>query len=320
MNAPTRLGLYGAGLGVAFVAAFGLSGALVPPSAVTAWADRAHSQPHGGGDDMGMGATAHGGDELKGQSLSAHGYVLSPIAAPRTPGEPGRLSFRVETTAGAPVTTFATAHDKQLHLVVVRSDGTGYRHVHPTLDTATGTWSIPWTWSAAGTYRAYADFATTGSSAQSATLTRAVEVAGSYVPVASTPSRTDTVDGFDVAVAGDLVAGASSPLTVSVTRDGKPVTTLQPYLGAFGHLVALREGDLTYLHVHAEGTAPRAGDVAGPDIAFAAEAPTAGRYLRYLDVQVDGPVHTARFVRDAAPGAHAGTPGSNSSTDTHSGH
>lgn len=320
MNAPTRLALYGAGLAVAFATAFGVSGALVPPSAVTAWAEQAHSQPHTGGDGMDMGATAAGSKDLKGLSLSAHGYVLSPITAPRTTGEAGRLSFRVETTAGTPVTSFATSHDKQLHLVVVRADGSGYRHVHPSLDTSTGTWSIPWRWDAAGTYRAYADFATTGKDAQAATLTRALEVTGSYTPVATMLSRTDSVDGFDVAVEGDLVAGASSRLTISVTRDGRPLTTLQPYLGAFGHLVALREGDLAYLHVHAEGSAPKAGQLSGPAIAFAAEAPTAGRYLLYLDFQVDGQVHTAQFVLDAAPGTPAVSHGAGASSDSHGGH
>src|SRR5699024_11235811 len=51
-------------------------------------------------------------------------------------------------------------------------------------------------------------------------------------------------------VEGDLTAGEASQLTMTVTRDGEPVTELEPYLGAFGHLVALRDGDLAYLHVH----------------------------------------------------------------------
>ena len=80
------------------------------------------------------------------------------------------------------------------------------------------------------------------------------------------------------------------------------MTTLEPYLGAFGHLVALREGDLAYLHVHAEGDEPQARDTAGPEIGFAAEAPTADRYLLYLDFQVDGQVQTAEFVIDAEHG------------------
>ena len=44
--------------------------------------------------------------------------------------------------------------------------------------------------------------------------------------------------------------GQESELTLSVSRDGRPVTDLQPYLGAYGHLVVLRDGDLAYLHAH----------------------------------------------------------------------
>ena len=41
------------------------------------------------------------------------------------------------------MTGFTTSHEKQLHLIVVRTDGTQFRHVHPTMD-ADGTWSLPW--------------------------------------------------------------------------------------------------------------------------------------------------------------------------------
>ncbi len=70
------------------------------------------------------------------------------------------------------------------------------------------------------------------------------------------PPRTSArrrVDGYTVSLKGDLAPGADSALTLSVSRGGKPVTDLDPYLGAFGHLVALRTGDLAYLHVHPEG-------------------------------------------------------------------
>ncbi|MDK8252667.1 hypothetical protein QP834_16880, partial [Enterococcus faecalis] len=83
------------------------------------------------------------------------------------------------------------------------------------------------------------------------TLTRAIEVAGDFTPLETEAQTTDEVDGYTVSLNGDLTAGTSSELTISVERDGQPVTTLEPYLGAFGHLVALREGDLAYLHVHA---------------------------------------------------------------------
>ncbi len=89
---------------------------------------------------------------------------------------------------------------------------------------------------------------------------------------------------------------------MTISRAGEPVTELEPYLGAFGHLVALRDGDLAYLHVHPHGDEPQAGETSGPEIVFEATAPTQGRYLLYLNFQVDGEVHTAPLVIDTAIG------------------
>ena len=67
--------------------------------------------------------------------------------------------------------------------------------------------------------------------------------------------------------------------------------------------------------------APTAGQLAGPQVRFATTAPTPGRYLLYLDFQVDGAVHTATFVLDAPTGTPAPTPDSTApSADPHAGH
>ncbi|MGK9220992.1 MULTISPECIES: heavy-metal-associated domain-containing protein [unclassified Microbacterium] len=330
MNAGARLALYGAGLVAAFGAAFGVAAAVAPDAVVTAWNEEDKVDGHGGGhttaptdgtasdgaqSESAHGAPgdgAHGAHAPQGVTLSADGYTLTAVAAPSGAGEQGELSFQILDSAGEPLTSYAIEHEKELHLIVVRSDGAHFRHVHPELDAHTGAWSIPWSWEAAGTYRVYADFTPAGDGAQGLTLARSVEVAGDYTPVSAEPSRVDEVGGYTVELAGDLAPGAAQELTLSITRDGEPVTALEPYLGAFGHLVALRQGDLAYLHVHPEGAEPGADDLGGPEIAFAAEAPTAGRYLLYLDFQVDGQVHTAEFVLDAgeaAPGhghAHSG--------------
>jgi hypothetical protein len=217
------------------------------------------------------------------------------------------MSFVILDPAGMPLIDYATVHDKQLHLIVVRSDGQHFAHLHPTLDTTTGRWSTPWTWSAAGTYRVFTDFQPAGADKPKVTLTRTVEVAGTLTPVRPAPRTVDEVDGYTVHLEGALTAGTSRQLTARISRDGTPVTTLQPYLGAFGHLVALRDGDLAYLHVHPEGAEPVPGRNGGPAISFAATAPTTGRYLLYLDFQVDDTVHTATFVLDA-PGGDDTTP------------
>ncbi|MFD1049659.1 hypothetical protein ACFQ1S_31095, partial [Kibdelosporangium lantanae] len=99
-----------------------------------------------------------------------------------------------------------------------------------------------------------------------------------------------TVDGYDVTLTGDLRAGRSSTVVATVRHNGQ-VTGLEPYLGAYGHLVALRASDLGYLHVHPlERT--------GPEVRFAVEVPTTGRYRLYLDFQHDGVVRTAAFTVD----------------------
>ena len=235
-------------------------------------------------------------------------------------GTTGHLTFRVLDADETPLTRFRTTHEKDLHLIVVRSDGEHFRHVHPQLDAATGTWTVPWTWNAAGTYRVYADF-TPDDGADGLTLTRTVDVAGPLRPVTDRAVTTrDHVDGVDLTLSGDLVAGRESELTVTVTCKGSPVTTLQPYLGAFGHLVALRDGDLAYLHAHPRGAAPEAGTTSGPTIAFVAEPPTPGRYLLYLDVSIDGRVRTAEFVVDAttADGVAPSQDPAGADTHTHS--
>lgn len=311
MNAGTRLGLYGLGVVVAFGGAFGIAGATVPDSAAAAWTEGSELNEH---VPENMESTSAAMNTVNGLALGADGFVLSPIGAPAVPGQPGKMSFQIQDAAGTAVTRYTTAHEKDLHLIVARSDGSEFRHVHPTLDQTTGTWSTPWEWTHAGNYRVFADFTPAG--AEALTLTRTVEVAGDVAPVAQEPSRVDQVDGFSVSVDGELVAGTPSGLTISVARDGEPVTTVEPYLGAFGHLVALREGDLAYVHAHAESQEPRAGDTAGPNIGFTAQAPTAGRYLLYLDFQVDGQVHTAQFVLDAAHGDITDSP-SESHTEGH---
>lgn len=331
MNAPARLALFAAGLAVAFVGAFALAGAIVPASAVADW----QRQAPGTADP---GATDHDADHdpgttdpkdetmttIQGVSLSANGWALSPVEAPAGVGEAGILAFRILDEQGEPLTRFTTTHERELHLIVVRSDGARFEHVHPQLDAQTGVWSIAWEWDAAGSYRVFADFAPAVGDTAGVTLSRTVDVAGDVEPVVATgETRRDQVDGFEVSIEGSLVAGAASQLALTVTKDGRPVAELQPYLGAFGHLVALRDGDLAFLHVHAEGDAPSPGATAGPTIRFVATTPTAGRYLLFLDFQVDGVVRTAEFVLDAAAPSGAATGSvapAPTSTPDHDGH
>lgn len=50
------------------------------------------------------------------------------------------------------------------------------------------------------------------------------------------------MDGYTITLDGGLRAGESNQVLVWLGRDGQPVNDLQLHLGAYGHLVALRQG------------------------------------------------------------------------------
>ncbi|WP_430331391.1 hypothetical protein [Rhodococcus sp. ACT016] len=294
MRTSTTLIAYTGGLAVVFAAALGVGAVTGSPIDMTS----THTDSHAAAAET----TATTDTTVPaGLQVSQDGYTLGEITSPTRAGGPGALAFRILDAAGNPVREYDALHEKQLHLIVVRADTSEFRHVHPTLG-ADGTWSVDWTWPTGGTYRVFADFQATGAPRQ-LTLGRSVDVAGD-LQVAPLPaaSRTATVDDYTVTLDGDLTT-VGGPLTLRVSRDGVPVTELDPYLGAYGHLVALRTGDLAYLHVHPEGEPGDGVTAPGPDVTFHAQAPSVGTYRLFLDFQHEGTVRTAEFTVPVGPTA-----------------
>jgi hypothetical protein len=212
-----------------------------------------------------------------GTATAAGGYAL--VVTATSP-----FTFHVQGPDGAPVTRFAVVHDRPLHLVVVRKDLTGYRHLHPTM-APDGTWTVPLDLPAPGPYRAYADFAALDKAGRQNAV-----VLGTDLPSTAPPApRPSTVDDLAVRYEGTLTVGVAEPLLFRVTRAGAPVA-LQPYLGSYGHLTVVRETDLGYLHIHPDAA------LADGALTFWVAAPSAGTYRMFLDVQVDGVVRPATFT------------------------
>ncbi|MCC8249532.1 DUF748 domain-containing protein [Saccharothrix luteola] len=307
MNTAAKLSAYGA------VLALVAGGAWAAGSAVGPFAAEAAQSGHDGtsgaegaghGDDHGgtVAETARN-DQPAGLASSRGGYTLTPTDTTLTTGTDS-FSFRILGPDGAAVTAFDVEHDKRMHLIAVRRDTSNFRHVHPEM-ASDGTWTVPLSLPDAGSYRVFADFKPTGG--EGVTLGVDVNAAGAFEPRSYEPSRVAEVDGYQVRLDGDLVPGKASSVRLSVSKDGVPVTDLQPYLAAYGHLVALREGDLAYLHVHPEGAPGDGRTPAGPEIAFVAEVPSAGGYRLFLDFQHNGVVRTAEFTVDTG-GDHAEEP------------
>jgi len=240
------------------------------------------------GHDMPPAGSGHPGHEMpdaggghaavKGLVDSQDGYTFVPHS--RELGD--NFAFTITGPGGLPVEDYEVLHDRDLHLIVASRDLQQYAHLHPTRD-AKGQWSVPLSALPSGDYRMFADFKPVN--AEEYTLGVDVTRPGP-VPVATplVPRVTDVVDGLEVTL--DVQGGEA---VITTRRDGKVVTT-EPYLGAAGHLVALRNGDLAYLHVHPLDDTPN-----GP-VRFAVDLPSAGTYALFFDFKVDGVVRTARFV------------------------
>ncbi|MEU7905979.1 hypothetical protein [Actinoplanes sp. NPDC049118] len=263
------------------------------PGGATAPHDDTGTAPHvhnADGTVTGVAGGAGSAENVGGLAVTAAGLTLAPANTAFQAGRRQPFSFRI-VAAGVPVTTYAVVHDKPLHLVVVRRDLSGYQHLHPTM-AADGTWSVDLLLAAPGSYRAIADLtAVVGGRPTPVTLGVDLTVPGTYTPVAlPAPDTRATTDGFTVSYAGQPQTGTAQPLLMTVTGPGGGPAALEPYLGAFGHLVVFREGDVGYVHVHPE---PRPVDGA---VKFWLAAPGPGRYRMFFDFQVAGRVHTAAFT------------------------
>ena len=240
------------------------------------------------------GARSGAGAAVGGLTVTSDGLTMVPAATTFAAGKKQTLSFAIRGAGNAPVTTFAVVHDKPLHLIVVRRDLSGFQHVHPAM-TPDGTWSVPLTFAAPGSYRAIADFtAVVGGQQVPATLGVDLTVPGDYRPVAlPAPVRQAVAGAFQVAYEGEPRIGSTQPLFMTVTTTGRPAR-LEPYLGAFGHLVVMREGDLGYVHVHPEER------LVDGKVKFWLAAPGPGRYRMFFDFQVAGQVHTASWTAEVS--------------------
>ncbi|MGI5423961.1 hypothetical protein [Streptomyces sp. CA-179760] len=308
MNTGLKITTFAAALAATFGTAYGVGQGIGP---VVADAPPKHEdehtrpapEPEGSGGHAGQGTPPAGGLQI-----SEGGYTLDLETPSVTAGQRADLRFTVRDGGGRAVTAYQREHGKELHLIVASRDLATYRHLHPTR-AADGTWSIPVDLPRAGGYRVFADFTPAKKDARNLTLGADLAASGPFRPKELPPaSTTAETNGYEVELAGALRPGRASELNLKVSRAGRPVTDLQPYLGAYGHLVALRSGDLAYLHVHPNGEPGDGKTRPGPDVSFTATAPSTGSYRLFLDFKHDGKVHTVAFTVRAG-GAAAAEPG-----------
>jgi hypothetical protein len=274
MNAGAKLAAYGTTVIAAFGIAYAVGGATEPVGL-----SDAEPTEHSGAMDM--------GDGLPGLAQTASELTLVPATDTQIAGRSAGYEFSILDRDGEAVTDFDIEHTKAMHLIVVRRDFEGFIHDHPTMS-ADGTWSTDLELDQPGIYRVFADFVVDG---DKHTLGTDLFVPGDFdpQPLAEPSDLADAGDGYEVQLDGDLVAAEDSELEFTLRHDGEEITDIPDYLGAKGHLVALRDGDLAYLHVHADEDR----------LVFEADFPTAGAYRLFLQFEHGGQVRTASFTVNA---------------------
>ena len=282
-TARLRLAAIAAALPLLFGGA-ALAGATIEPHGENPTARTTEPEGH-----MSEGAhTANAPDPVRGLAV-AQGDLRVVVEQPELRrGRTETLRFRIVDEHGAAVRDFDDTHEKRMHLILARRDLTGFQHLHPMLD-ADGTWSAAVRLDAAGSYRLFADFSHDD---QPHTLAADLRVDGTadLRPLPAPQPAAVSDDGYDVRVdAGEARPGHGADLRFTITRGGAPIKT-EPYLGAGGHLVALREGDMAFLHVHPMDDGAH----------FAATFPTAGRYRLFLQFKHEGQVQTVAFTQEVS--------------------
>jgi hypothetical protein len=182
------------------------------------------------------------------------------------------------------------AHTRKLHLLVVDPTLTDYHHIHPK-PMPNGEWSFDFTPLKNGRYRVWADVIPVATGKQEYIVADIGMPSKEQATIDQSTAMTSTVDGytFTLALEGEPKAGAAVMGNVTVTKDGKPFTQLEPVMGAFAHVVGFTEDYNSVLHIHPMGKEPTSdAERGGPKLEFHIEPEKAGFVKLFAQVRIDG--------------------------------
>ncbi|HEV2827377.1 MAG TPA: heavy metal-binding domain-containing protein [Pyrinomonadaceae bacterium] len=235
-------------------------------------------------------------------------------------GEETTLRFHIlHPKTGEQVKGFNVIHEMLFHLFIVSKDLEYYEHIHPTQD-PDGSFRINVKLPQAGDYEVYSDFFPVGGTAQ--VIHRSLRVAGAHdahgahnvhssehqflqtslVPDSSLIKSKNGIR-FELKLEpAQPVAGQPMLLKYYLVDEetGLPVKDLQPYLGAWGHTVTIREEATDFLHSHSTKLIPAGSDssklLSGPRVSFNTFFARSGFYRIWSQFQRKDKVITVSFT------------------------
>ena len=221
-------------------------------------------------------------------------YPLDLALKPRAPKphEPLELTFRVKDPAGAPVRKFETVHQKLFHLFIVSQDLEFFVHGHPEL-TGDGSFRYRASLPAPGMYRLLGDYYPAGGTPQ-LTVKSIFVPGGRWQTAHLTPDlATRHAGNTDVELTIEPPAPWAGVKTTLSFRLN-PADGLEPYLGAWAHMLAASDDLIDMIHTHP--FQPGAGAGPEPVVQFNVIFPRARTYRLWVQFQRKGMVNTAVFT------------------------
>lgn len=218
------------------------------------------------------------------------GYTLADLKVPARAGVPGRLSFHIETYQHKPLTRYVTDLTKDMHVYVVSTDFSVYRHVHPVLG-ADGTWRGNLTVPVDGTYRIVTEFTAYKPGGGDQMVLGALRTIGEPRTAVPLPpaSTSATANGLTVTVTKAPTVGYEHQMELGLSKDGK-AAALGTYLGVFAHLSAFDVRTGAIVHMHPLGPPVEKDGKSLLDFHTGFEEP--GTYRMFVQARVSGIVWT----------------------------
>lgn len=233
-------------------------------------------------------------------------YRVDLATIPRAPraGQPVRIQLTLRTPqVNAVLKDLETMHERVLHLFILSQDLAYFAHVHPERK-RDGSFEQITTLPRPGAYRLVADFLPAGGAPQ--LLQQTVVTAGYTGPLVpdaqlAPDGLVKVVDGIRVKVSmPSPIAGREQLITCEFedAASGQPISDLEPYLGAVGHML-LASADLETV-AHSHPVADLSAGL-GPAVVFQALFPRPGAYRFWVQFQRHGRVLVAPFTVVASP-------------------
>ena len=200
-----------------------------------------------------------------------------------SPEAEATFTFRVRAPGGRLVDRFEIVHEKLLHVFLVSENLEFFAHVHPEPG-AGGTFQLKVRFPFGGMYRLLADYYPARSAPQLATKTFFVSGASSPARLVPGPAsfKADNVSALLQLDPRSAIAGLETRLTYTID----PAAGFEPYLGAWGHMLAVSDDLVDFLHVH-----PFLAD-GGPRVQFNLVFPRPRFYRIWTQFQRRGVVNT----------------------------